>query len=287
LAARHPEHGQQLEAIKKAVAPPPVAATVLPDVALNRAQAKQRRAQAAFLSKSQQVRDAEQWLQACREEEVRAGELVLACDVEVEEAYKAAAPKGVQVQAQAAQVSGAKAQPAVGLNVTALLAEDFQVEAGDAFRLDDPDLDITDTEREEFNKSLEGFVEQVKQHVRTTFGEAKTQLEQRRSEIDAKHQQLLARRKRPRTEAAGAADQTPAQAPAAGPAAAGPAEAPAAAAAPAQAPTPGQPEAPARPPVAHPPEPPSLRGPDGAAKLAQLRRDLEAAAAVPAGGADA
>ncbi|CAK0897978.1 unnamed protein product, partial [Prorocentrum cordatum] len=216
LAARHPEHGRQLEAIKMAVAPPPVAATVLPDVALNRAQAKQRRAQAAFLSKSQQVHDAEQWLQACREEEVRAGELVLACNVEVEEAYKAAAPKGVQVQAQEAQEPGAKTQPAVGLNVTALLAEDFQVEAGDAFRLDDPDLDITDTEREEFNKSLEGFVEQVKQHVRTTFGEAKTQLEQRRSEIDAKHQQLLARRKRPRTEAAGAADQTPAQAPAAG-----------------------------------------------------------------------
>ncbi|CAK0788577.1 unnamed protein product, partial [Prorocentrum cordatum] len=151
-APPHPEHGQQLEAIKMAVAPPPVAATVLPDVALNRARAKQRRAQAAFLSKSQQV------------------------------------------QAQEAQEPGAMAQPAVGLNVTALLAEDFQVEAGDAFRLDDPDLDITDTEREEFNKSLEGFVEQVKQHVRTTFGEAKTQLEQRRSEIDAKHQQLLARR---------------------------------------------------------------------------------------------
>ncbi|CAK0794647.1 unnamed protein product [Prorocentrum cordatum] len=151
--------------------------------------AKQRRAQA-------QVRDAEQWLQACREEELRAGEALLACNLEVEDAYKAAAPKGIQVQAQAEQQQpGVEPKPIVGLNVTALLAEDFQVEAGDAFKLDDPDLDITDAEREEFSRSLQSFVDQVKQHVRTTFGDAKAQLEQRRSEIDAEHQLLLARRR--------------------------------------------------------------------------------------------
>ena len=205
----------------------------------------------------------------------------------MEEAYKAAAPKGVQVQAQEAQESGATAQPVVGLNVTALLAEDFQVEAGDAFKLDDPELDITDTEREEFSKSLESFVEQVRQHVRTTFGEAKTQLEQRRTEIDAKHQQLLARRKRPRTEPAGSADQLPAQEPASGAPAGGTAEAATAAAAPAQAQLPGHNGAPAGPPGVQPSEPPSLRGPDGAAKLAQLRKDLREAAAVPAGRAAA
>ncbi|CAK0891363.1 unnamed protein product, partial [Prorocentrum cordatum] len=193
LAARHPEQCQQLEALKLAVAPP-VVATVLPDVALNRAQAKQRRAQATFAAKTRQVRDAEQWLQACREEELRAGEALMACNLEVEDAYKAAAPKGIQVQAQAEQQQpGVEPKPIVGLNVTALLAEDFQVEAGDAFKLDDPDLDITDAEREEFSRSLQSFVDQVKQHVRTTFGDAKAQLEQSRSEIDAMHQLLLAR----------------------------------------------------------------------------------------------
>ena len=179
------------EHLERALAPPQ---PEHPDVALNQARARVRRAEAALRRSIQSVSDAKAWLVAKEQEHEEAILEVARAEQASEAAYAQAAPTGQAAAPAGAEAAGPRE---AAIDLSKLLTEDeavLQVRPGELFNLDG--LDVSPEEKEQFQQQVSAFVAQVQGEVKKHFGPAAEALRGMRTELKTMHDRLKAKRPR-------------------------------------------------------------------------------------------
>ena len=186
-----------VEHLERALAPPP---PEHPDVALNQARARVRRAEATLRRAIQSVSEAKDWLTVKEKEHEDAILEVALAEQASEAAYAQAAPAG-QAAAAAGTAVAAGAEAAgpkeAALDLSKLLVEDaavLEVRPGALFDLDG--LDVSAEEKEQFQQQVSTFVAQLQGEVQKHFGPAAEALRGMRAELKTTHDRLKAKRPR-------------------------------------------------------------------------------------------